>query len=59
MMRFLLYLLPVPLLLTAAMMAPREPKAVPAQEDVVAAAARDPGFRRLRRMPRSGGFRFS
>ena len=49
-MRSLLYFAPIPLLLTAAMMAPsatREPKAAPAQEDVVAAAARDPGVSTL------------
>lgn len=50
-MRRLLYLLPIPLLLTAAMIAPRaqrEPKATPpVQEDVIAAAARDPGVATL------------
>ncbi|MGO1303969.1 MAG: aspartyl protease family protein, partial [Sphingomonas parapaucimobilis] len=49
-MRSLLYFAPIPLLLTAAMMAPaapRQSKAVPAQEDVVAAAARDPGVSTL------------
>lgn len=50
-MRRLLYLLPAPLLLTAAMMAPRT-SAPPAEtaeaaEDVVAAAARDPGVATL------------
>lgn len=50
-MRRLLYLLPAPLLLTAAMMAPRA-SAPPAEtaeaaEDVVAAAARDPGVATL------------
>ena len=46
-MRRLLYLLPVPLLLTAAMIAPRAHHEAAASadgaEDVVAAAARDPG----------------
>ncbi|MGE7207703.1 aspartyl protease family protein [Sphingomonas sp. NPDC019816] len=53
-MRRLLYLLPVPLLLTAAMIAPRAAAPTPpateagdAGEDVVAAAARDPGVATL------------
>lgn len=52
-MRRLLYLLPAPLLLTAAMMAPRASEPAPVAdaadtgEDVVAAAARDPGVATL------------